>query len=257
MSRVGTAPGKASPISASRPDAKPEELIESPFPEDLIAAGGHAALNEDLALTLLRRRDLPSPAIEALARNHPAMKHRKILLHIVQHHRTPRHVSLPILRRLFIFELMHLALTPAVAADIKLLAEEMLVNKLEAVSLGECISLARQSSTAVAGALLLHGERTVVEAALQNPHMTELGIVKSLGKPDVPPLLLAMLAEHAKWSLRREIQLAILRRPEASEAIVRKIASQLPKATLQQVLKQMRLPEVTKELLRNITGSDK
>jgi hypothetical protein len=257
MSGFGATPGKAMPISASRPDAKPEELIESSFPEDLIVAGGHAALNEDLALALLRRRDLPSPAIEALARNHLAMKHRKILLHIVQHHRTPRHVSLPILRRLFVFELMHLALTPAVTADIKLLAEEMLIAKLETVSLGECISLARQSSTAVAGALLRRKESSVIEAALQNPHMTELGIVKSLGKPDVPPLLLAMLADHAKWFLRREIQLAILRRPEASEAVVKKVASQLPKGTLQQVLKQMRLPEGTKELLRNITGSGK
>ena len=252
MNGLGAASGKAKPISASRPGAKPEELIESPFPEDLVVAASHAALNEDLALAMLRRRDLPPAAIEALTRNHVAMKHRTILLHITQHQRTPRYVSLPILRRLFIFELMLVALTPGVATDVKLLAEEVLVSKLETVSLGECISLARQSSTAVAGTLLLRSERNIVGAALQNPHMTEAAILKSLGKPNVPPILLTLLAEHPKWSLRREIQLAILRRTEAAEDLVRRIASRLTRNALQGFLKNARLSESREELLRNI-----
>jgi hypothetical protein len=250
MTTFGTAPGKAQPISVSRPTAKVEELIESPFVEDLVVAASHGALNEDLALAMLRRRDLPAAAIEALTRNHLVMKHRKVLVHVAEHHRTPRHVSLPMLRRLFTFELMHLALTPSVAADVKLVTEEVLLGKLETLALGERISLARQASTGVAGALLLHTERAVIEAALQNPRMTESSIVKSLAKPDVPELLLSRLSEHSKWSLRREIQVAILRRPEASETIVFKIAARIPKATLQELMQRLRLPPGREELLR-------
>lgn len=250
VTTFGTAPGKAQPISVSRPSASVEELIESAFVEDLVVAAGHGALSEDLALAMLRRRDLPAAAIEALTRNHLVMKHRKVLVQVAQHPRTPRHVSLPMLRRLFTFELMHLALTPSVAADVKLVADEVLMGKLETIALGERITLARQASAPVAGALLLQAERAVIEAGLQNPRITEASIVKSLAKPDVPELLLSMLTEHPKWSLRREILVAILRRPEASETTVLEIATRIPRPALYELLQQVRLPPGREELLR-------
>jgi hypothetical protein len=252
MSGFDAASGKAQPISVARPAAKIEELIESPFPEDLIVAARHGSLNEELALAMLRRHDLAAAAIEALTKNHAVIKHRKILLQVVQHQRTPRHLSVPLLRRLFTFELMHIALTPSVAADVKLVAEEVLIGKLDTLSLGECISLAKQASPGVAGALLLRAERGVVEAALHNPRMTELSIVKSLAKRHVPLLLLTLLVEHPKWGLRRELQLAILRRAESSEAMVQQVASRLPKVVVLEVVKHARLPQGREELLRRI-----
>jgi len=250
MTHSGTQLRNAKPISVTRPAAKVEELVESAFVEDLVVAAGHGMLNEDLALALLKRRDLSVSVLEALMRNHVVMKHRKVLVSVVQHPRTPRHIALPLLRRLFVFELMHVALEPAVAADLKLLAEEVLIDKLETLSLGECINLARRSSTGVAGRLLLKGQTAVIEAALQNSRMTEASIVKSLGKNDVPAALVSMLAEHPKWSLRREIQTAIIRRPEATEAIVLKIVAKLPKPAIVDLLEQQSLPEGREELLR-------
>jgi hypothetical protein len=238
------------PISVSRPAAKVEELVDSAFVEDLVVAAGHGMLNEDLALAILKRRDLSVSVLEALVRNHGVMKHRKVLVNVAQHPRTPRHISLPLLRRLFVFELMHVALEPGVAADLKLLAEDVLGDKLETLSLGECINLARRASTGVAGRLLLHDQSPVIEAALQNPRMTEPSIVKSLGNNDVPATLLSMLAEHPKWSLRREIQIAIIRRPEATETVVLKVVAKLPKPAITDLLKQLSLPERREELLR-------
>ena len=252
MTHSGTHTRNAKPISVARPAAKVEELVESPFLEDLVVAAGHGQLNEDLALAMLKRRDLSVSVLEALIRNHGVMKHRKVLVKVAQHPRTPRHISLPLLRRLFVFELMHVALEPAVATDLKLLAEEVLVDKLETLSLGECINLARRASTGVAGRLLLHDEPPVIEAALQNSRMTEASIVKSLGKNDVPAALLSMLAEHPKWSLRREIQIAMIRRPEATETVVLKVVSKLPKPAILVVLKQIKLPEGRGAILRSV-----
>lgn len=257
MRAFDTAGGKRQPISITRPAAKIEELVESEFVEDLIAAAGHGSLTEDLALALLRRRELPAVAIEALTRNRVATKDRKVLVQIVQHQRTPRHVSLPLLRRLFIFELMHVTLAPAVAADIKLVAEELIVGKIETISLGECISLARQASPTVAGALLLHSEKAVIDAALQNPRMTEACIVRALGKPEVPLRLLSMLMDHHEWSMRREIQIAVLHRPEAGEHLVRRVAARIPKSVLHHVLDQFRLPAGREALLRQIANEAK
>jgi hypothetical protein len=209
-------------------------------------------LNEDLALLLLQRRDLSPQVLEGLVRNHTVMKHRKVLMQVVQHPRTPRHIALPMLRRLFVFELMRVGLEPMVPADLKLLIEDLLIDKLETLSLGESINLARRASAGVAGALLLHEQCAVIEAALQNPRMTEASIAKSLAKPKVPALLLSMLIEHPKWSLRRELQIAILRRAEATEGIVVQTAAKLPTPAILEVLEQVRLPVDREELLRRV-----
>lgn len=250
MTHSGTHLRNAKPISVARPAAKVEELVESAFVEDLVVAAGHGQLNEDLALSLLKRRDLSVAVLEALVRNHVVMKHRKVLTNVAQHPRTPRHISLPLLRRLFVFELMHVALEPAVAADLKLLAEDVLIDKLETLSLGECINLARRASAGVAGRLLLRAQPAVIEAALQNSRMTEASIVKSMGKNEVPAALLSMLAEHPKWSLRREIQIAIVRRAEATEDVVLKVVAKLPKPAIIDLVEQLNLPEGREELLR-------
>lgn len=241
---------KPQPISIERPTAKPEELIGSPFIEDLLTAAKHSALTEDLALTILLRRDLQASVLEVIARNHSVIKHRKVLVSVAEHQHTPRHISLPLLRRLFTFELMQLALAPAVHADVKHVAEELLIGKLETISLGERITLARQGSANVAAALLLHNETSIIEAALQNPRMTETGIVKSLVRPEVPAPLLNMLVQHSKWSTRREVQIGILRRAESSDALVMQLAAKLPKRALQEVLTQYKLAASRRELLQ-------
>ena len=252
MNNFGTASSKVQPLSRSNPAASVQDLIASVFAEDLVAAAGHGSLSEELALALLQRRDLPANAIEALARNQLAIKHRKVLLGVTEHSHTPRHVALPLLRRLFTFELMEVALSESVAADLRLVAEELLVNKLETLSLGERISLARRASSGVVGALLLNGERAVIEAALQNPRLTEANILKSFNSSQRPILLLSMISEHPKWSLRREIQIAILRRRETTDDLVTKIAAKLPKPVIYELLRQIRLSERRQELLRGL-----
>jgi hypothetical protein len=88
---------------APEPQGKLEELISSRDPDILRGTAASCRLTEDLALALLARRDLPPQSIEELARNTAAMKHRKVMVAVVVHPRTPRHVSLPIARHLFSF----------------------------------------------------------------------------------------------------------------------------------------------------------
>ena len=247
-SRSGS--GNRDALSVTRAEAGVEELIASPFVEDVLVAANHTALTEDLALTILRRLDLQAAVFEAIARNHSVIKQRKVLVGVVGHQHTPRHVSLPLLRRLFTFELMQVALTPSVLPDLKLAAEEILAGKLKTLALGERIALARRGSAKLAGALLFDAEATVIEAALQNPRTTEASIVKALGRPNTPIALLRMLVHHSKWSLRREIQIGILRRPQTTDALVLKVAAKLPKPVIQQVLTNSKLPTGRKELLQ-------
>jgi hypothetical protein len=226
-------------------------LIHDSSLEVLKAAAADRRMTEDLALALLSRRDLPGEVIEDLSRNSAVMKYRKVTNAIVAHPKTPRHVSVPIIRRLFTFELMHVALTPVVAADIKKAAEEALVLRLDSVAAGERLTLAKRASGRVAAALLLDPERRIIEAALANPQMTESWIVRSLTKEDASGALVELVGNHPKWSLRRDIRLALLRNDKISMAKAIFFAQSLPSMALRDVLHHSQLsPNVREYLLR-------
>jgi len=130
-------------------------------------------LSEDQALAMLRRTDVTASSLAQLARNPRVMNSRKVLLALATHHRTPRHITIPLLRRLFTFDLMQVVLAPTVAADVKRAAEEQILNRLESLSSGERISLARRGSGRVAAALLLDTESRVTSTALDNSRLVE------------------------------------------------------------------------------------
>jgi hypothetical protein len=208
-------------------------------------------LNEDLALALLNRRDLAVETLEQLSQNPAAMKSRKVCVALVAHPRTPRHFALRLLRQLYTFDLMSLALHPAVAADVKRLADDQLVARLASVSLGERLTLARRGSQTVAAALLLDKEPRVSHTALENSRLTEAAVIKALLRPNARGAFVEAVCHHAKWSVRREIRLTLLRSPHTPLASALEFARALPPPLLRDILHASRLPEKIKTYLRN------
>jgi hypothetical protein len=210
-------------------------------------------LNEDLALALLKRYDLPPEVLERLSKNGAAMTSRKVKLALVEHPRTPRHVSMPMVRHLFTFDLMQIALTPITPADLKLAAEEALIHRLEAVSPGEKLSLARQASARVAGQLLLEAEPRIIQAVLDNARLTEATVFKALMRPDATATFVQAVCRHPKWSLRREVRIALLRNENTPLARALEFARSLPAALVREILQPSRLPvNIKAQLLQEI-----
>ena len=209
-------------------------------------------LNEDLALALLARRDLSGAVLELLARESGKLKSRAVLIGIVRHPRAPRHVSLPAARHLYTFELMQIALTPETPADVKMFAEEQISNRLSSLSAGERLALARRASTRVAAALLLDADKRVMLAALQNPRLTEVWAVQAILNEDSSADFIESVCRHPKWSLRREVQLALLRNQHTPLARVLQFASGMPTHVLKDVLSQTRLSANVKMYLMQV-----
>jgi hypothetical protein len=207
-------------------------------------------LDEDQALALLQRPEVIAETLVSLARNPSTAKRRKVAMVLILHPRTPRHVSLPMLRRLFTFDLMRVTLTPAVAADIKRTAEEQLLNRLESLSLGEKISLARRASGRVAAALLEDSESRIVETALENPRLTEAHVVTVLSRPDSSASLFAVMSAHPKWSLRRDVQIALLRSERTPIDRAIEFAQNFPEELLREIV-----PEARRSLIQGPSSS--
>ena len=239
----------AEPATASTPSIPLAEAVHSQLPEVLATAASDPALTEDLALALLARLDLPSQVLENLSRNTSVIRLRKIRFGLVAHPQTPRHISLPALRHLYTFEVMRVALTPVIPADVKRAADEVLLNRLGTISSGEKLSLARRASGRIAAELLLDKEPRVMRVALENSRLTEAGIVKAIARQDSPAAFIQAVCHHPKWSLRREVRVALLRHDKTPLAKALEFARSLPAALLKEVLQNSRLATQTKSYL--------
>jgi hypothetical protein len=230
-------------------DADLERLVHDSSLEILTAVAADARLTEDLALALLNHRDLPREALEALSKHAPLMRQRKVRMAVVMHPRTPRHVSVPAIRHLYTFELIQVALLPSVQPDVKRAAEEVLINKLASISSGERITLARRSSGRVAAALLLDKEERIMLAALTNPQMTEIFIVRALKFEHGTELLAPAVSRHQKWSYRNDVKAALLGNRNTPSGKVIHLAAELPVNLIKDVLRSGRLSSQAKNSL--------
>ncbi len=245
--------------------------IHRPAPADLLRTAADPALTEDLALALLKRADLPPEVLEQLAKNAHALKSRKVRIALASHPHTPRHVSVPLARQFYTFDLMKVALSPRVPADVKVAVDNVLISRLKTVTVGERLTLARRASGRVAAALLLDIEKMdgkigdgkitdaktaarqtrVMQAALQNPRLTEALVINSVLRPAASAALLQAVAQHAKWSCRREIRAALLRTEHLSLARALEFSREIPTKLLQELLASSRLPaQIKDQLLR-------
>lgn len=240
--------------------ARAREALEN-ISDELVLNGSASAaaseLSEDEALALLKRADVTAASLALLARNPSAIKSRKVLLGLATHPRTPRHITIPLLRRLFTFDLMQVALAPTVAADVKRAAEEQILNRLESLSLGERISLARRASGRVAAALLLDTEGRVISTALDNPRLMEASVATALMNHNAPESLFALASEHPKWSLRREVQISLLRSEKTPLQRAVELARNFSAGSLQEIVPESRRETLTQPIIPSAIGDRK
>jgi hypothetical protein len=225
------------------------KLVPTPQP----ASDSTASFTEDLALARLKDPDLSPDTIEQISRDGAAMNSRKVRSALAAHQHTPRRIALRLVRELYTFELLQFALTPTAAADLKRVAEELLLSRLSSITLGERISLARRSSTAIAGALLLDKEQQVWQLAMENARLTEGAVVKALQRTTATPAFVDALSHHPKWSVRNEVQIALLRNAHTPMAKAVEFARRIQPRQLRDILHTSRLPETIKSYLREKT----
>ena len=251
--------------------------------EELLRTATDPDLTEDLALALLKHAELAPEVLERLAKNGNALKSRKVKIALASHPRTPRHVSVPLARQLYTFEMMRVALSPVVPADVKVAVDDLLISRLNTVTVGERLTLARRASGRVAAALLVDvesgsgktrkddlqddaaGKRRkdagadtpelrVMRTALENPRLTEALVINAVLRPGASVSLVQAVARHEKWSPRKEVRAALLRTEHLSLARALEFGREIPAVLRREILASSRLPEKIKEQLLRESG---
>jgi hypothetical protein len=206
-----------------------KSLLHDATEEALLALLDNPHLEETHVTILLDRLDLPATVLAGIAKAGKWAASEAVRLRLARHPRTPKRIALAAVRQLYLFDLVRLSLLPAAPADIRRIAEEIILTKIPHIPIGEKLTLARRGPSRVAGALLAEGHPEAIKRALSNAFLTESQVLKVLAKPNVPQRAVMAIAQHAKWSCQYNVRVALVRNPHTPAPIV---AAFLPNLTL-------------------------
>lgn len=234
--------------ASSRADI--EGLCQETSKEVLLALARNPHLEETHLLRLLQRKDLAQEVLRELAQHKSVRRSYAVQLALVRHPRTPRLISVPLMKFLYVFDLLRVAQTPAVPTHVKILAEEVILKKLTGMARGERVSLARRGTGRIASSLIFTTDGMVISAALDNPFLTEGHLLKVLARQDLPDAVVAQLSQHPRWSQRYHLRLALIRNPLTPLARALEFLPEMAVPDLRDIcLDQRMLPQVRKYIV--------
>ncbi|MGA7626276.1 MAG: hypothetical protein WB630_16070 [Candidatus Acidiferrales bacterium] len=186
-------------------------LIHESDEEILVALLENPNIAEPHIVQMLERLDLSVQILTAIAEKAKWNTSEVVRVGLARHPKTPRRLALAILRQLYVFDLVRLSLLPSAPAEIRRIAEEVLITRAPHLPAGEKLTLARRGPARVVGALLAEGHPQAVKLALANAFLTESQILKVLANPSVPERVVTAIAQHPRWSVQHNIRLALTR----------------------------------------------
>jgi hypothetical protein len=229
-------------------------LVHTTQPAGLMRLLEHPRLEWQHVQLLLRRTDLGADVLERIAQSQEWIKKEAIRLGVVIHPHTPRRTAMTFLRLLQAANLVRVALTATAPSEVRCVAEELVIERVRQLPLGEKLTLARRGPARVTAALLAEGHSDVLPTVLQSPFLTEAQVARVLWRSSVPPHVVIALAENAKWSSRYQVRLALIRNPHTPVAAILRFLPNLMTTDLRDLLRNGNLPRQVREpLLRELS----
>ena len=226
-----------------------KSLIHDAGEEVLLALLENPKLDEMHVIQLLERFDLPSQVLAAIGAGGKWTASESVRLGLARHPRTPKRVAVAVVKQLYLFDLVRLTLLPSAPADIKRMAEEIIIARVPHIPVGQKLTLARRGPSRVTGALLAEGHPQGVKLALANPLLTESQVLKVLAKPGVPERVVTAIAQDEKWSRQYNIRAALVRNRHTPAPCVLEF---LPDLTLRDLQDIVALEEIAPQRKKQI-----
>jgi len=213
-----------------------EVLLGSADPDILLAALDNPALHESLLCRLLERRDAPAELLRRVAQRAEWIRSYPVKLRLARHPHTPRLIALACVRQLYLFDLARISLLPSALAEVRRVAEDLVLNRLAQLPVGQKITLAKQGPARVAAALLVEGLPSTLAHVLENAHLNEAQITRVLARMDLSPRVVNAIARHPKWSCSPHVRIALLRHPLTPLARIMAFLPDIPLADLRDIM---------------------
>ena len=195
-------------------------------------------------LAVLRKRELPSSFLEAIARHERWNGRRVIKVAVVNHAKTPKTLALRLLNQLFWKELLKVANNFRLSMPVRGTAEKYLRDRLTELELGERITLARTATAGLIPGLVVDKNARVIAALLGNPRLREVQVLALVENPASPSEVLRVVGESERWASRPAVRLAVVTNKKTPVHTALRVLTSLPRPTIKKLVARDGIPPV-------------
>jgi hypothetical protein len=212
--------------------------------EDAMELLDHPQAEEAHILAVLRKRNVVSTVIEAIARHERWGGRYRVKAAVVNSPKTPKTLALRLVGGLFWKELLRVTGNFQLPMPLRVAAENHLVERLAKLELGEKVSLARSAPPRVISVLIAEAQARVVDALLANPRLREVEVLMIAENSKVSPDTLRVIARSERWASRYPVKLALVKNPRTPVHTALGLLSSLPKRVVAKLMDWPELPRV-------------
>ena len=206
-------------------------------------------LTEKLALIIAGRKNIGRDILESLYNDQRWGGSYRIMSALCKNPKTPQKISLSFLNSLRTFDTADLTRNPQVPVNVRKRAESKIIEKILSLPLGMKMTLARRSSNAVLMKLIEDGMKEVVPICLDSMYIREGDVCKIVSMKKISSQVICQIASHAKWSLRHNVQRALILNKYTPLAIAIHFIEKMKTVDLAELYATPSLPTSTKPFI--------
>lgn len=222
----------------------------------LMLSLSNPAITEDHVVTLLRNPIITPEIIHAVAERFEWASSYKIQFAIVNCPKTPPILGVRLLEAIFWRDLIKIVDNYRLNPRIRRAAENRLREKMEDLTLGEKMTLARTAPRALIPLVKHTDDPEVFAAMLQNPKLVEADLIQLINDELTPPEILRIIGSHWRWSTPYFIRLALVRNPRTPLSLSLAFVSKLQKPDLELIAASSACGELVRRAAERILSGN-
>lgn len=208
----------------------------------------------DLDLRHALRAGLPSGVSAFVMERSRFGTRQTVLGAVARSPSTAPRVALQALPGLTWRDLSDVAVAGELAPSVRQKAEALLLDGLNAMRLGDVITLARIGPRRVTSRLLLFRDTLVREAGLQNPRLRDGDVCAVLESGDAPRELAAEILRVHRWVLSYQVRRAIVRSSTTPHPVSLALIAAMNPGDLRDLARSDEVPPLVSAVARRILG---
>jgi hypothetical protein len=201
--------------------------------------------DEEMPL-LLRNRRASATLLTRIGRDRRWTRNSEVRRLLVQHPQVPMGLARTLLSHLFWKDLLEVSVNLRVHPVIRRQAERMLQVRVEDLALGEKITLARRAPRAVIASLIHSDDPRLLRAVLGNVTLIEQDAVTIAKAGRTGDDVLAHVAAHPRWGVRRAVRQALIRNPRTPVPVALRMIGGLTRRDLQELIRDAEVPKIVR-----------
>jgi len=215
-------------------------------PAELARALDHPALGVPEMILLLRNTRTASEVLARVAADARWLRHGRVRRLLAAHPNVSPATAGEVLRHLLWNELLEVGAHPRAHPYVRRRAEEMLRARVDELSPGERVSLARRAPRGILSVLIDTDDARVLDSALGNGRLVEADALRIASTRRSPSAVLGRLAVHPRWGARLAVRLALLRNSATPVPAALRLVSELGRRELTRVARDATIPRIVR-----------